>query len=507
MTNQTYSSNEYFKALNLDQDPFQDIYTENSFFTTPELQHRLDLARHLLEFSQQILLIKGLPKAGKTTFSRHLISNSDTAWQVCRVDATEEMGPDVLIKVMLQDQLENSEGNTETITILNNYLTYCKSNNKTPVIFVDDADQLSQSTLRFIFQLMEFKEEDTYVRVVLIGQDSFVRRLNEVTEEKSSNGLIHTINIPPFSLEETVAYLQHRLKTYGGREDMFSDKEVSRIHKVSGGMAGNINFLARQGLSDPAVVNLEISSSQTSSKTNSNVVQIGKIVFASLVLTIVVVTLWSNSREQKQIGTETISINLPPESIVIEENVGDKPVQAEIEILPDAWLDSQSPESLSVEVKGQKEIGSIDLPVASVVIESNKQDEIEQTPEIVPVHIEDVEPGSEVLATARETAIATDMKGHEWLLAQPANSFVLQLIGAVEMETITRFLQEAQLDRSQLALYNTQKSARNWYVLVYGLYSERELARAAIATLSSKAQEEKPWPKAVAGIHEAIKSP
>ena len=98
-------------------------------------------------------------------------------------------------------------------------------------------------------------------------------------------------------------------------------------------------------------------------------------------------------------------------------------------------------------------------------------------------------------------------RGNDWLLAQPADHYVLQVIRAVEIATITGFLQDTTLDKTQLALYRSNKSGKDWHVLVYGLYPELQRARAAIATLPPKARAEKPWPKAILSIHEAIKVP
>jgi DamX protein len=74
------------------------------------------------------------------------------------------------------------------------------------------------------------------------------------------------------------------------------------------------------------------------------------------------------------------------------------------------------------------------------------------------------------------------------------------------MTTIKRFLKGAQLDQEQLSLYQAMQADKPWHVLVYGLYSNREEARAAISTLSKDVQQGKPWAKSISSIHEAIKT-
>jgi DamX protein len=507
MAKQSITRNDYFRSLNLDKDPFQNSYTEAAFFITPELQHRLDLIKHLLEFSQQILLVKGAAKVGKTNFCQHLIVKAEAEWIICSIDATEDMGPDTLVKAMLHDHQDKLEDTTETIAALNRYLEFCNLNNSVPVLFVDNADKLNQASLRFIFQLMEFKEQDTFVRVLLIGQDLLLQRLNEIAEELSNAGLVHAVSIPAFTLEQTAAYLRHRLSACGGREDMFSEKEASRIHKVAGGLAGDINFLARQGLSDPAELEAELATAREILKTNKNSSQIGKLILASLLVTFIVFGSWSFLQEDGKTDTKTVPLNLPPENLPVPALTVNETIPKKPEPLPDAWLESQValPESVEAvesfpdEVESEKESNIEDkekIPVAKAVKKSTSVD-IKPQPELQTLPA----------TTSRGKPGPGKIKSNDWLLAQPADRYVLQLMGAVEKATITRFLEDAQLDKEQLALYKTKQSGKDWHVLVYGLYPDREQARAAIDALSAKARAQKPWPKAIISIQKVLKSP
>jgi len=508
MVKQSFAQGDYFKASNLDQDPFQSKYSKLSFFTTPELQHRLDLVKHLLEFSQQILLVKGLPKVGKTAFCQHLMAMSDADWINYRIEATEEIGPDALVKAMLhehQDKLEESSG---TIAALNRYLEYCNLNARVPVLFVDNVDKLNQATLRFIFQLMEFREQNMFIRVVLIGQETFLQRLNEVAEELSNTGLIHSITIPAFNSEQTAAYLRHRISVCGGRDDVFSGKEVTRIHKVAAGIAGDINFLAKQGLSDPAGLAAEYPLAKTVKTNNKNAWQIGKLILASMIMTFAIVALWSFLQRDVETEITSITVNLPPEPPGAAVEITNAFDQHNSEPLPDAWLDDQ----LEVTSPGFDESNTEIMTEAETARYNTNQDE-EENPVDGPV----LKSSSlniaakSVMQTMPDTTskiepiIAGINRSNDWLLAQPANHYVLQLISAVEITTITGFLQDTTLDKTQLALYRMNKSGKDWHVLVYGLYPTLEQARAAIASLPAKARAEKPWPKAILSIHGAIR--
>ncbi len=511
MIKRSIDRDNYYKALNLTQDPFQDGYSKSTFFTTPELQHRLDLLRHLLEFSQQILLVKGVSKVGKSTFCQHLMAAVDADWIICQIKASEKTGPDTLVKAMLHEHMGKTEDTFETIAGLNRYLEFCNLNSRVPILIIDDVDNLNQASLRFIFQLMEFKEQDTFIRVVLVGQESFLQRLNRVAEELSNNTLIHSVTIPAFTPEQTTAYLRHRLRVCGGREDMFTEKEESRIHKVAAGVAGDINFLARQGLSDPAELVPSKAVSKSIEKNSKKSAQIFKLMFASLALTLSIIALWLYWQEGRQIETKTVLLNLPPEPMPVAAKVTNETDRYSAEPLPDAWLESQvelTPSSVSTEIAAPPSVEQ------QSVQQNNTIQEEEKTSVNRPVQTSSaVDTTPDPAATVAPGVVSgigaefDKMKGDEWLRAQSDHSYVLQLIGAVELATITHFLQQARLDREKIALFKTKQSGKDWYVLVYGLYSDPEKARAAITSLPKNVQAEDPWPKSIASIHAAMKGP
>ncbi len=501
MANPSLARDDYFKALNLVKDPFLNRYSGETYYSTPEIQHRLDLIRHLLEFSQQVLLVKGPSKVGKTVFCQHLIANADEKWLVCEIEASGEIGPDTLVKEMLREHTDMIEASTETIAALNRYLEYCSHNSRIPIVFIDNADELNQATLRFIFQLMEFKEKETSIRVVLIGQDSFLNRLNEIAEEKSDSNLIHSVTIPAFSPDQTMQYLQHRISACAGREDMFSEKEMNRIHKVSAGVPGDINFLARQGLSDPAALITESPASKLTQENVNKARQIIKPVLAAAFVASIVIFFTSSLRDNASTGILTLSISLPPELPPAPVKKTGNTYSFDPEELPDAWMESQVLSTPVLDTEISEQLTEEFVPEKK--LEGNGEFKSSQrlsSPSIEP------EPPLIESTVAKNGKNKGKMKGRDWLLAQSDDSYVLQLMGAAQMTTITRFLQEARLDESQLALYKVEKSGKDWHVLVYGLYSDLPQARAAITALSLEAQAQNPWPKAMLTIHEAMLS-
>ena len=61
------NENSYFEGLGFTRDPFSDGEQDVVYFTTEELTHRIDLIKHLLEFSQQVIVVTAAQGSGKTS--------------------------------------------------------------------------------------------------------------------------------------------------------------------------------------------------------------------------------------------------------------------------------------------------------------------------------------------------------------------------------------------------------------------------------------------------------
>jgi DamX protein len=509
MSTPLFASAEYYKAHGLHEDPFQNGYFEDKYFITTVLQQRLDLVKHLLEFSQQVIFIKGPDAAGKTCFVEHLLDKTSEKLMTYRVSASPDINPDMLVRQMLQEQAESAEMG-ETIAALNVCLNYCQTENRIPVLLIDNADKLAQSTLRFILHLVEFRKEDTFLRIVLVGRDSLLQSLNNISEEIASMGLLHTVNIPTFDAPETRAYMQHRLNSCGCPGDVFSDKEIGRIHKVSGGLPGNINFLARQGLSDPAEIDSPLPTKPKGSvaKADSKSGKFNKLYIVCLAVLIIlgVVSLVHDSRTSEKVSVPLqLSVNPQSDPDGLQTRA-EQQTQELDRVLPDPLAADEIP-GFAEDKKGGASVKQTFLPASRVetktfaVSTSLAGDTLlaESNPEITEL--------TDRKSAGNELEFSVNgIRDHSWLLAQPADSYALQLIGATQMPTITRYLNDTRVDRKQLALYKTLQSGQDWYVLVYGNYANREKALNEVASLMTKIKGEKPWPKAMKDIQAVIKS-
>lgn len=513
--NNSYTNKEYYLSHGFDKDPFPIDAADEIYFTTPELSHRLELIKHLLEFSQQLILITAVPGSGKTALYNHMVSTADPHWSVSKLIADEKMDLNILVLEILRDNiLDSLDSSEKPINGLNKYLEYCGRKQLLPVLLLDDAHKLSIETLEFIMQITELKFSEIRLRIILFGDESIARKLEDPRIKVSISGILHTINIPLFSRDRTSSYIKHRIALCGSGVDYpFSEQDVKHIFKVSGGLPGNINLLARQALQDPATlggVRKKIFSA-FSIKLPS---YINNPVVIGVILTLILSAYLFSIDKQEPSGKQEVALALPPE----------KPIPAQAKLFPETSnvedeeysnaIDEPAVEVLletmpviehEAKIEVDKEL--VQPPPAKQQVDAPQIVESIQTP--APVIIdqppeESPSPDSktEEVAIPTSTSIIAGTKGVDWLLQQPPDRYVLQLIGAHEQSTLSKFLQGQSTNK--MAAFSTYNAGKRWYVLVYGDYPNRAAAVADISKLSATIKSQKPWARTIASIRKDI---
>ena len=478
----------YYQLVGLRRDPFAAAYDESTYFLTPELQQRLDLSLHLLEFSQQVLLINGEHGVGKSHFCEHLASSADENWLVCKTQADGQTGPGELVKSLLRHCPDILQEETETVASLDRFLEYCHLNSKQAVLIIDDSHLLDRTTIKFVLQMIEFRFEESFLRVVLVANASFSGVLQEHAEALSNTNLIHAIVIPAFTAEQTGLYVRHRLQACGGSGEEFSDKELGRIHKVAAGIAADINFLAKQGLADPAQFSQAGSASSLLSTVIGHHRQILILLLSAALLSLFSTFLFLDENHEESTESKTLTLDLPPPKTA---NLNTRPRQVDSN-------DSVQPVS-----KGQVGVTAarpIDTKEKSAGKPSSAENSLVST-----VEMSIAEPLRAELAPANSLVPGyTDLKSSGWLQQQDSSSFTLQLMRAREVDTIARFIADSGLDQAQLAIYNETSQGQQSYVLLFGVFPDLPQARAAVAALPQAARSASPWPKAIKAVQEVL---
>ena len=282
-------------------------------------------------------------------------------------------------------------------------------------------------------------------------------------------------------------------------ENIFTDKIVKNIYRLSNGITDRVDILCLQYLDDPV---------KKATKTKShlilnNILLLTKyrlfylLLLLSIFVLLYIYIMLPFKLEDENIK-QTLKIKLPEkiengakldESLLIAmKGVMEPPSDAELSATVISDLNHDDNHTAIDSTQNSNEEALMQLN------DENKNEDIETTNNLLPI-----------TKNKEKIEITNNFKKDiNWLVNQEPEKYVLQLISAIKEETIKNYLEFFDND-DQIIGFSAPVYGKKRYILVYGLYDDSDLARAEIEKLPQKARKIKPWVRTVKSIKELLK--
>lgn len=120
----------------------------------------------------------------------------------------------------------------------------------TTLIVVDEAHELSTGALEEARLLTNLETaEEKLVQILLVGQPELDEKLDSLELRQLKQRIAFRSHLEAFDLEETSAYIRHRLHLAGGNtRDLFADETIERVYHYCQGVARLINTVCDNAL-------------------------------------------------------------------------------------------------------------------------------------------------------------------------------------------------------------------------------------------------------------------
>ncbi len=228
---------------------------EGPFSPTPDPRFLFQSARHREALAQLLygvherkgfIVLTGEIGTGKTTLLRTLLERLDQATPVAYIH-NSTLPIEGLLEYMLQDWgvKSTAASHAQRLFELNEFLIEQHRQGLSPVLVIDEAQNLSLEALEAIRLLSNFETtHQKLMQILLVGQPELKDKLNahELRQLKQRIGL--RCHIGPLTPEETRLYIRHRLRVAGAADaGIFTDSAVQRVTEYSRGIPRLINIV------------------------------------------------------------------------------------------------------------------------------------------------------------------------------------------------------------------------------------------------------------------------
>ncbi len=235
-------------------------FTAKPFGKTPDPaflyesnQHKEALAR--LEYAveeKELALLVGDIGSGKTTLSRALIDRIGESRPVILL-INPRLSPTQLLRSIATGLgITPPRHRNELLDRIHSRLFELYEQKREPVLIIDEAQLIpTKATFDEIRLLTNFQLDDqNLLSVLLIGQPELQKRLDREAYKALRQRIGLRYFLGPLSLDDTVRYIDHRIRVAGGARNPFSRRAMEEIHALSGGVPRVINTLATTALLD-----------------------------------------------------------------------------------------------------------------------------------------------------------------------------------------------------------------------------------------------------------------
>lgn len=241
--------NQYFHFSEL---PFSIATDPHFIYMSPRHQEGLAHLLYGINFGGGFVALTGEVGTGKTTLCHCLLQAIPEDVDIALILNPKLNAVELLATIC--DELglgyDKKQHSLKTlIDLLNQHLLTGHANGRRTVLLIDEAQNLSMEVLEQIRLLTNLETNKTkLLQIILVGQPELKESLKRQDLRQLNQRITARYHLLPLSLNETRAYIQHRLAVCNGRPDIFKDSAIRKIYKFSSGIPRMINVLCDRAL-------------------------------------------------------------------------------------------------------------------------------------------------------------------------------------------------------------------------------------------------------------------
>lgn len=135
------------------------------------------------------------------------------------------------------------------VDVLNHALLARHAAGRRTVLLLDEAQNLSLEVLEQLRLLTNLEtSKSKLLQIILVGQPELNGMLKRQELRQLNQRITARYHLQPLSLNETRAYIRHRLHVCGGDPGVFKEQAIRKIYRCSGGIPRVINILCDSAL-------------------------------------------------------------------------------------------------------------------------------------------------------------------------------------------------------------------------------------------------------------------
>lgn len=243
----------YESAFGFSGPPFQLNPDPAFYFNSRGHGRALAYLQYGVAQGEGFIVITGEIGAGKTTLVRMLLDGLDRQKVLpAQIVSTQLESGELLQSIITAFGIpsQNNTSKAHLIATLEAFLTALAAQGRHALLVVDEAQNLEPRAVEELRMLSNFQlGNHSLLQSFLVGQPELRRLLESPSMEQLRQRVTASCHLGPLSLEETQAYIEHRLRRVGWTQrPAFGAGAFESLYQWSGGVPRRLNRLANRVL-------------------------------------------------------------------------------------------------------------------------------------------------------------------------------------------------------------------------------------------------------------------
>ncbi len=242
----------YTQYFGLNKAPFKITPDPEFFFSGGNRGAVLEALLYAVARGEGIVKVVGEVGSGKTMLCRMLERELPENCEIVYL-ANPRLSPEEILQAIaieLHLDVAKDASKIEVMRLLHAYLLEKHANNRSVVMFIEEAQGMDLETLEEIRMLSNLETtQDKLLQIVLFGQPELNEKLRAHEIRQLKERITYAFDLSPLNRAEIRDYLNTRIRTSGFRgNDLFSASAIRALERRSGGLLRRINILADKAL-------------------------------------------------------------------------------------------------------------------------------------------------------------------------------------------------------------------------------------------------------------------
>jgi len=234
---------------------------EKPFSITPDPRYLFMSERHTEALAHLIygvresggfIQLTGEVGTGKTTLARSLLQQVPETTDVA-VILNPQLSRNEFLSAICEElgvPLPETANSLKTLTnALNSYLLRNYGRGRRTILIVDEAQNLRIDVLEQVRLLTNLETaKQKLLQIILIGQPELRDILSRTDMRQLAQRITGRYHLEPLSREETITYIDHRLKVAGAVGPIFSNPAKRELYRLAKGVPRMVNVIADRAL-------------------------------------------------------------------------------------------------------------------------------------------------------------------------------------------------------------------------------------------------------------------